>query len=151
MIAMPVIHPEPHARHVEEGRRAARRRVRRAQRRGYVAFFRVVGAAIVLALPLMLCVMLTANVTSLNYKLAHAQARQEALLAATMRQEDRIAKLESRERLAALAARLGMHDPHVYAVVALRAPAPPAQGARGIALLGAMNQWLNAAAGDVRP
>ena len=55
----------------------------------------------------------------------------------------------ARERLAVIAARLGMHDPHVYAVVALPAPPPAPPSARGVALLGAMNEWLSAAAGDI--
>jgi cell division protein FtsB len=149
MIALRAIPPEPQPRHVERGRTAARRRMRRAQRRGYVAFVRVVGSAVVLAMPLMLYVMLTANITSLNYKLAHVQAQKAELLAASMRAEDRIAKLESRERLSVIAARLGMHDPHVYAVVALPAPEPAPERPHGVALLGAMNQWLTAAGGDL--
>jgi hypothetical protein len=53
-----------------------------------------------------------------------------------MRLDDRIAHLQSRERLADLAARLHMHDPHVYAVVDVPGPvvAPPSNG---IAFLGA--------------
>jgi len=148
MIAVQAIAPEPQVRHVERGRTATRRRFRRAQRSGYVAFFRVGGLGAALVLPLMLYVMLTANLTSLNYKLARVQAQKTELLAQTMRQEDRIAKLESRERLAALAARLGMHDPQVYAVVTLPAPPRSRTAPHGIALLGAMNQWLSAAAAE---
>jgi hypothetical protein len=111
---------------------------------------RVGGCAALVLLPIMFYVMLTANVTSLNYKLARVQAQKTALQAQTLRQEDRIAKLLSRERLAAVAARLHMHDPQVYAVVTLPAtPRAPARE-RGIALIGAMNQWLGAAAGDIR-
>jgi hypothetical protein len=149
MIALKAIPPEPHPRHVERGRSATRRRLRRAHRRSYVAFFRVGAVAALFVVPLMLYVMLTANLTSLNYKLARVELQKLALQAETMRQDDRIAKLESRERLAALAARLKMHDPQMYAVVSLP-QAPPAPGpGHGIALLGAMNQWLSAAAGDV--
>jgi hypothetical protein len=148
--AIPSEAPEPPARAVERGRTATRRRFRRAQRRTYAAFFRVSGAAVALMLPLMLYVMLTANLTSLNYKLARVQSEKAELLAQTMRQDDRIAKLESRERLAALAVRLHMHDPQVYAVVAL--PIAPPRPARtdGVAFLGAMNHWLSAAARDPR-
>ena len=149
MIALQAIPPEPHPRHVERGRSATRRRFRRAHQRNYAAFLRVGLVAALFVLPLMLYVMLTANLTSLNYKLARVEAQKLGLQAETMRQDDRIAKLESRERLAALAAKLNMHDPRVYAVVSLpqpqRAPAPT----HGIALLGAMNQWLSAAAVDV--
>jgi hypothetical protein len=150
MIALKAIAPEPE-RQVERVRVATRRRFRRAQRRGYVAFFRISGCVAVLVLPVLLYVMLTANLTSLNYRLAHVQARKTALLAETMRQEDRIAKLESRDRLAAIAARLGMRDPQLYGVAELPAPPPPRPVPQGIALLGAVNNWLNAAARDGRP
>jgi predicted ABC-type exoprotein transport system permease subunit len=149
MIALKAMPPEPQPRHVERGRSATKRRKRHAHRRSYVAFLRVGAVAAVFVIPLMLYVMLTANLTSLNYKLARVEAQKIALQAETMRQDDRIAKLESRERLSALAAQLKMHDPQVYAVISLpqthSVPAPP----HGIALLGAMNQWLSAAAGDV--
>jgi hypothetical protein len=148
MIALQAIQLEPPRRHVERGRDATQRRFRRAKRRSYAAFVRVGAASAALLLPIMLYVMLTANITSLNYKLAHVQNEKTALLAETMRQDDRIAKLESRERLAAIAARLHMHDPQTYAVVALPAPPRLVSIPHGVALLGAMNQWLSAA-GDV--
>jgi diadenosine tetraphosphatase ApaH/serine/threonine PP2A family protein phosphatase len=58
------------------------------------------------------------------------------LVAETTRLDDRIAQLESRERLADVAVRLHMHDPQVYAVVDVPRPhvAPPSNG---IAFLGA--------------
>jgi hypothetical protein len=149
MIALQAIPPEPQPRHVERGRNATRRRFRRAQQRSYAAFLRVGAAAAVLVLPLMLYVMLTANLTSLNYKLARVETQRLALQAETLRQEDRIAKLESRERLSALAARLKMHDPRMYAVISPPHTQLQPSPAHGIALLGAMNQWLSAAAGDV--
>jgi hypothetical protein len=149
MSAVPAFAPEPQPRHVERGRSASRRRIRRAQRRGYVAFCRVVAAAALVALPLMIYVMLTANLTGLNYKLARVEAQKADLLAASMRADERIAKLESRERLALLAARLNMHDPHVYAVVDIPALPPVAPAPRGVALLGAMNQWLVTTSPDI--
>ena len=149
MIALKAMPPESQPRHVERGRSATKRRFRRAHRRSYAAFLRVGALAAVFVLPLMLYVMLTANLTSLNYKLARVEEQKIALQAETMRQDDRIAKLESRERLAALAVTLKMHDPQVYAVISLPATRPASAAPRGIALLGAMNQWLSAAAGDV--
>jgi hypothetical protein len=153
VIALQRIEPEPQAlprrraQTAERSRAATRRRFARAQRRGYLGFLRVAAVVAVFVLPLMLYVTLTANLTSLNYALTRADAQKTELLAQTMRQDDRIAKLESRERLAALAARLNMHDPRTYAVVTLpverRAPAP----GRGIALLGAVGQWLDLAVG----
>ncbi len=150
MIAFEKLPTEPSARHIERGRTATRRRVRHARRRSYAAFVRVGGAAAVIVVPLMLYVMLTVNLTSANYALAHAQARKAGLIAETMRADDRIAKLESRERLAAIADRLGMHDPRTFAVVTLP-PVPRTMPApHGIALLGAINAWLNGAAGNAR-
>ncbi len=147
MIALQAIPPDPQPRQDERGRTATRRRLRRAQRRGYLALFRVGGVAALIVVPLMLYVMLTANLTGLNYKLARVEAQKTELLAETMRQEDRIAKLESRERLAQVAARLHMHDPGMYAIVTVPPPGHEAAPAQGVALLGAMNQWLAGAAG----
>jgi hypothetical protein len=149
MIALQAIQPEPPRRHVERGRTATQRRVQRAKRRGYAAFVRVGGVSLILLLPVMLYVMLTANITSLSYKLARVQAQKTAVLAETLRQEDRIAKLESRERLVVIAMRLHMHDPQAYAVVTLPQPPRVVSVPPGVPLLGAMNQWLSAAAGDV--
>jgi cell division protein FtsL len=148
MIAMRAPQPEPPARQFERGRNATHGRRRRARRRAAIAFARVVAVAAAVVLPIMLYVMLTANITTINYKLARAQAHKTELLALTMRQEDQIAKLESRERLAQIAARLGMHEPQTFAVAALPADPGPPPAARGVALLGAMNTWLTAAPGD---
>jgi diadenosine tetraphosphatase ApaH/serine/threonine PP2A family protein phosphatase len=62
--------------------------------------------------------------------------QKSALLDETNQLDDRIAQLESRERLADVASRLHMHDPRVYAVVDVPNPvaAPPSNG---IAFLGA--------------
>ncbi|MEO6991026.1 MAG: hypothetical protein ABI346_07425 [Candidatus Baltobacteraceae bacterium] len=102
-------------------------------------------ARIVVALTLTtLCVlgylMLLANVTRLHYELGKAQHRQAALSEATLRLDDEIAQLESRERLSAIAAHLGMHDPQVYAMVAVpRAPILAHRPASGLAFLA---DWL---------
>ena len=91
--------------------------------------------AIVLV-PVMIYVLLMGNLTALNFSLAHATQQKAALVEETMRLDDRIAQLQSRDRLADLAVRLHMHDPHAYAVVDVPGPvvAPPSNG---IAFLGA--------------
>jgi len=156
VIALQRIEPEPQALprrradDAERSRAATRRRFARAQRRGYLAFLRVAAVVAVFVLPLMLYVTLTANLTSLNYALTRAEAQKTELLAQTLRQDDRIAKLESRERLAALAARLHMHDPRIYAVVTLPVERRAATPGRGIALLGAVGQWLDLAVSSGR-
>jgi hypothetical protein len=90
----------------------------------------------VVLVPVMIYVLLMGNLTALNYSLANATQQKAALVEETMRLDDRIAQLQSRDRLADVAARLHMHDPGVYAVVEVPRPvvAPPSNG---IAFLGA--------------
>ncbi len=64
-------------------------------------------------------VQLTAAVTSTTYRLAQAHRERAALLADSLQNDETIAQLQAPERLAGLAVKLGMHDPHVYAVVRL--------------------------------
>ena len=80
---------------------AARRRTRRRMHR---PVFAVVTLAVAILLPLLAYVTLTANLTSLNYALARAEHKRTALLEETQRLDDRIARLQSPDRLAALAA-----------------------------------------------
>ena len=133
--------PAAPRRSLERARSASKRRQRRAKTRAYTGFARVLGFAGVVVLPVLLYVMLTANLTSLNYSLAHAEHEKALLQEESMRLDDRIAHLTSRERLAAVAAQLKMHDPHVYAVVDLP-DAVPKPRSHGIAFLGAVNDWL---------
>ncbi|HXF33622.1 MAG TPA: hypothetical protein VN603_03545 [Candidatus Acidoferrales bacterium] len=88
---------------------------------------------------------LMANLTSLNYRIGRASEQRSALLEQTMRLDDRIAHLQSRERLAELAMKMGMTEPHVYAVVtpADAIAAKPIRGpGGGFALLGSVADWL---------
>ncbi|GAC1415174.1 MAG: hypothetical protein NVSMB64_25440 [Candidatus Velthaea sp.] len=133
--------PRAPARSLERVRTATRRRARRAQRRGYAAFAQVLGVVAFIAIPVMVYVMLTANLTSLNYSLAKAERQKAQMQEASLRLDDRIAHLESRERLAAMAALLKMHDPHIYAVVELPS-LQPKPAPHGIAFLGAVNNWF---------
>ena len=131
----------PPPRHVERVKTATRRRTRRTKRRVHAPLLAVALLTAVLLIPLLAYVTLTANVTSLNYAVAREESERTALLDQTQRLDDRILQLESPERLANLAARLKLHDPHVYAVV--RLPEPKAQPRpQGFALLGS---WLSGA------
>jgi hypothetical protein len=71
-------------------------------------------------------VVLTSSLTGLSYALAKASAQREALQEETMRLDDRIASLRSDDRLAELAARMGMREPQRFAVVRIE-PAHVAQ------------------------
>ena len=85
----------------------------------------------------MVYVMLTSNLTSLNYALANAEGQRTVLQQDVQRLDDQIAHLESRERLSQVAAQLGMRDPARFEIVTL---APPVhdEEAGGLAFLG----WL---------
>jgi cell division protein FtsL len=132
--AMP--QPQPQQRVHVRARDAARRRGRRTRLQGYTILTRIAISFAVVLVPVMIYVLLMGNLTALNYSLAHATQQKSALVEETMRLDDRIAQLQSRERLADLANRLHMHDPSVYAVVDVPGPvvAPPSNG---IAFLGA--------------
>ncbi|HXP93062.1 MAG TPA: hypothetical protein VN905_06290 [Candidatus Binatia bacterium] len=100
-------------------------------------------SATVVAL-LMLYLALMANLTSLNYRIGRASEQRTALQEETMRLDDRVAHLESRERLAELAMKLGMQEPRIYAVVspADATASKSGRGPGGIALLGSVADWL---------
>jgi hypothetical protein len=117
-------------------RDAARRRARRARLQGYAMLARITLGVVVVLAPIMGYVLLMGNLTALNYSLAQANAQKLELQEETMRLDDRIAALESRDRLAAVAAKLHMHDPQTYAVVDL--PRPAATPPSGIAFLGSL-------------
>ncbi len=76
-------------------------------------------------------VMLTSNLTGMTYTVAKADTQRLNLQGEVGRLDDQLVQLQSRERLAAFAARLGMKDPQQFALVRI---APPAAAPR-IALL----------------
>jgi cell division protein FtsL len=127
--------PERGRNHVR-ARDAARRRARRTRLRGYGMLARITLVVAVVLAPIMTYVLMMGNLTALNYALAQANAQKLALQEETMRLDDRIAALKSRDRLADVATRLHMHDPQTYAVVDLQRPAPPPP--TGIAFLGSL-------------
>lgn len=132
--AMP--QPKPQQRVHVRARDAARRRGRRTRLQGYTMLARIAISFAVVLVPVMIYVLLMGNLTALNYSLAHATQQKSALVEETMRLDDRIAQLQSRERLADLANRLHMHDPNEYAVVDVPGPVV-APASSGIAFLGA--------------
>ncbi len=136
MIAAQRVVAEPR---IERARTATRQRTRRTRRRLHAPVHAVVTLAIVLLVPLLGYVTLTANLTSLNYSLARAERDRTALLGDAQRRDEQIARLESPDRLAAVAGALQMHDPHVYAVVRILEPKPQPKPA-GLAVFA----WFNA-------
>ena len=122
MIAARQAVPEP--RRVVYVRAATIQRVRRTRRRMRAPVFAMLTLTIVALIPLLGYVTLTARLTSLNYALVRSDRERIALLEDTQRLDERIARLQSPDRLAALAGKLKLHDPHVYAVVRVPDPKP---------------------------
>lgn len=137
MIA-PKLLPQPQPRRVSvRARDASRRRARRRQFHGYGMLGRIVLILAGLSAPVMVYVMLTANLTGLNFSLDRVTQQKVLLQAETQRLDDQIAHLSSRDRLAAVAAKLKMHDPTDYHIVELPQPAAPPPP-NGIAFLGSL-------------
>jgi hypothetical protein len=126
----------------ERAKHATRRRSTRAKAQAYVGLGRIALAIVVVVFPLMVYVMLTANLTGMHYAVARAETQRTTLTDEAQRLDDTIARLESRERLATVAAKLHMHDPHEYAVVALPESAAKPKP-KGIAFLGNMGDWFS--------
>jgi cell division protein FtsL len=108
-------------------RTATQTRIVKTTRARYSNIMRVtVGLCIALA-GLMSYVLLLSNTTSLTYQLDKAHRLRDTLQEQTARLDDRIAQESSEERLAAIAAKLQMHDAQSFAVVRI---APPVEVAR---------------------
>jgi cell division protein FtsL len=98
-------------------RAATQRRLVRKSRARYAGVTRVLIALTCVLMLLMSYVVLTSSLTGSSYAVAKALAQREALEEETMRLDDRIAALRSDDRLAELAARMGMREPQTFAVV----------------------------------
>jgi hypothetical protein len=125
------------ARNASVARRARLRRLRyRLIERTVTALG--IGTAVVLVY-----LALLANITRLNYDVSHVKQARAQLALLTARRDVEIARLSSRDKLEALAARLGMREPAAFAVVSLplrhrqTAPSP-----RGVAFLSEVAGWL---------
>ena len=139
MIAERQVATEPRradARRAEHVRTSAERRVRRTRRRMHKPVLKVLTLALGVLVLLLAYVTLTTNVTSLTYAVARADRDRTALVDDTQQLDDSIVRLKSPERLAALAAKLKMHDPHVYAVVTLPEPKAAQPPPTGLAFFG---------------
>jgi cell division protein FtsL len=103
-------------------RAATQRRISRRSQARYTGTARVLIVLTGVLTLLMAYVVLTSSLTGLSYAVATARAQREALQEETMRLDDRIAALRSDDRLSALAAKMGMREPQMLAVVKLEPP-----------------------------
>jgi cell division protein FtsL len=127
-MAMAQPKPQPRISNPRSARTATQNRIVKNTRVRYDGIIRIAGVLAVLLLGMMTYVMLLSNATSLTYALAKAQHQRDSLQEQTARLDDRIAQMSSEERLAAIAAKLDMHDPQSYALV--RLPAQPLVASR---------------------
>jgi cell division protein FtsL len=114
----------------------------------YRSIVNIVGTLGVVTIMIVGYLWLMANVTKMNYEYAKATHERTRLLDQTSRLDDQIAHLESRERLAAIASKLGMTEPARFGVATLAPLEPIAesqasrQAVRGVALLRPITDWL---------
>jgi hypothetical protein len=130
MIAQRAFVEESPAPFSRAARGAAQRRRARTARMRYALGVRI--AAIVGALTLLVVVYLglVGNVERMNYEQGVADGERAKLVAQSEKLEDALARLRSRERLATIAAQLGMHEPQRFASITLppEHAQPPATG-----------------------
>jgi hypothetical protein len=119
------------------GRAAVGERQARLRRRRYAALRRIAATAALATACIVAYLYLMANVTRMNYELTHVAADRARLVDESARLDDRIAALESPERLAKLAAQLHMHEPPTFAAIDAPQNLSPVP-AHGIAFL----DWL---------
>jgi len=139
-MAMAQPKPSPRIKNPRSARTATQTRIVKTTRARYTGIIRVtVGLSIALA-GLMTYVLLLSNATSLTYALDKAHQQRDALQEQTARLDDRIAQASSEERLAAIAAKLHMHDAQTFAVV--RIDSPPTVATSRIALFDTIAAWF---------
>jgi cell division protein FtsL len=108
------------------GRTAAALRRGRTRRRRYETTLRIVATVGVLTMAVVFYLGLAANVMRLNYELGKMVRERSRLVDETQRLDDQIAQLQSRDRLAAVAASLGMRQADTFVAVVVPLPERPA-------------------------
>lgn len=114
----------------------------RTSRIAHAGLLRIVLTAMAVTLCVMAYVTLTAMLTRTNYQVVRVERERVALRDETLQLEDRLARLRSRDRLAALATKLGMQEAGAYAVVEIPRPAVPAPADRGLAFFPSLAGWI---------
>jgi hypothetical protein len=136
--------PPPRIPNPRSAKNASQTRKVRNNRARYTSLVRMGGVLFVALALLMGYVMLTSNMTSLTYAVAKAHHDREALEEQTARLDDKLIAMRSDERLAKLAAKLGMHEPAQFAVVKLTAPAV---AHRGFPVFASLAGWFGTGTG----
>ena len=139
--ALPKAEPESRPRHrVRTARRATEVRLRRTKRLRYQRAVRVLTVLALSTVCVLVYLMLVANITKMHYELVKSERRQADLARTSLLLDGEIEQLAARERLAGIASKLGLRDPHLYAVVQVpRSHTVATRPASGLALLA---NWL---------
>ncbi len=122
-----------------------RTRVARVRRRNYRWLVRILAIFLIVGAPVMGYLWLMGELTATNYAIMRTTTERSALLDRVGRLDEKLARLESPERLGAIAQRLGMREPSSYAVVTITDTAPaavPAPPPYRVAFLSAVAAWL---------
>lgn len=130
----------PRLRNVRTAKHATHLRKTHASRARYTSLVRFCGVLGVVLVGVMVYVMLIADLTGLNYAVAHAERQRASLQAETARLDDKLATLRSDDRLAKMAAGLHMREPQQFALVTL----PPAAEPRSRLFLSSLASWFGA-------
>jgi hypothetical protein len=132
--------PPPRGAGSRAGRSAAERRRGRTAVLRHRAVLRTVAVLSIATLAVVAYLASMANVTRLNFELTRAARDRVALLGETTRLDDKLASLESRDRLELIAAGLGMRDPATFAVAVVRPQ--PVEKPSGLAFFPSVAHWL---------
>lgn len=134
----------PSTLNVRTARGATERRRQRSASLRYRSIVKMLAILGGVTLVVVVYLGLMANVTRLTYEQSRLARTHARLVDDTARLDDEVAKLEARDRLAAIAAKLGMRESRRFDVAVMPAPRSDvaAQRARGIVLVPAIASWL---------
>lgn len=110
---------QPRISNPRRARAATRTRKVKSHRARYESLVRVGVVLGIVLIGLMSYVMLVSNITSTTYALEKAQHKRELLQEETARLDERLATMRSNDRLAAIASKLQMKEPQLFAVIQL--------------------------------
>jgi cell division protein FtsL len=128
---------------VRTAKQATQKRRAHTVRSRYAAIWRFSAILVGTLAVVMLYVMGTARLTSLNYAVARAEHERAQLQSETLRLDDQLARLRSEQRLAAVAAKLQMKDPQQFALVKLPVHHAKPDGSH-VAFLSTITGWFGA-------
>lgn len=117
-------HAPARIRNPRTARYATQRRIGAHRQSRYATLVKVMLGVTACLVVMLGYVLLTSNITALSYAVQRAHAQRTELELQDARLDDQVASLTSDDRLAAVAARLGMVQPEAFLRMSLEAPRP---------------------------